>query len=67
MKLVSSLHWRYAQKYDHTAIDVLTKCNITTIYRMVTRFEETDSPHTLPRGHRPPELEWDVILYTRSS
>jgi hypothetical protein len=48
-------------------MDVLTKCNITTIYRMLTRFEETDSPHTLPRGHRPPELEGDDILYTRPS
>jgi transposase len=57
------VHWQCAQNYDHTTIAVLAKCNISTVYHILTRFDKTGSPHALPQGHRPPELEQDDILY----
>jgi transposase len=57
------VHWRYAQNYDHTTIAILAKCNISTVYRILTRLDETGSPHALPRGHCPPQLEQDDIFY----
>jgi transposase len=57
------IQWRYNDHKIIGEIATLAHCHISTVHRVLARFENTGSPYGLPRGHRARILTEDDLKF----
>jgi transposase len=57
------IRWRYRQHMPVDQIAANAACHVSTVYRILSRYELTGNPYALDRGHRARVLDDDDLRY----